>query len=92
MPNDVSLMIFSCMDYSCCNFKIFIEKEYVNEVLAGSVGVCISTSLQKLDVSFERSLRPDGDGKLAEIDSTGAWIRKATLGALSLPFRTVAEL
>lgn len=64
----------------------------MNEVLAESVGVCISTSINERDVSSERSLRPDGDGKLAEIDSTGAWLRKATLEALSLTFSTVAKL
>ena len=40
----------------------------MNEALTGSEGVC---------------LRPDGNGKLAEVDSTGAWLRKATLEALS---------
>jgi hypothetical protein len=49
----------------------------MKEVLTGSVGVC---------------LRPDGNGKLAEIDSTGAWIRKATLEALSNTYCTVAKL
>jgi len=37
-------------------------------------------------------LRPGGIGKLAEIDCTGAWIRKATLEALSYTYCTVAKL
>jgi len=37
-------------------------------------------------------VRPDRNRKLAEIDSTGAWIRKATLEALSNTYCTVAKL